>query len=219
MSTSMNGQKPMQGGSKIPRGYKEGSIQQYTPEQMQLFSDQFQHVGPESYLSKLASGDQSTFDQIEAPALRQFNAVQGNTASRFSGMGQGGRHSSGFQNTMTQGNADFAQNLQSQRQSMQQQAIRDLMGYSNTILGQRPEEKFLVEKQQKQNPWLNAGAAAVGGAAGFALGGPAGAVTGASAGYNLASGKGGGGQNYSALNNPSGRDWTYEAANFFDPGI
>jgi len=172
---------------KIPKGYSKGSLQQFTPEQMQLFQQMFGQVGPDSYLSKLAGGDQSTFDEMEAPALRQFAGLQGNIASRFSGGGNGGqgrslgsRHSSGFQNTMNSAASNFAQELQSQRQGLQRQAIMDLMGISNSLLGQRPQENFLVEKQQKPNY-----AGMIGGLAGNILGsaaGPFGSAVGGAAG-------------------------------------
>lgn len=143
-------------GNKIPSGYKQGQMQQFTPEQMQLFQQMFSHVGPQSYLSKLAGGDEDIFNQIEGPALRQFSGLQGNIASRFSGMGSGARRSSGFQNTMNQGASDFAQDLQSRRQSLQQQALQELMGLSSNLLGQRPYEQFLIKKQQKKPFWQQA---------------------------------------------------------------
>lgn len=136
-------------GNKVPSGYKAGRIQNFTPEQMQLFQSLFSNVSPESYLSKLAGGDEDTFNQIEAPAMRQFSSLQGNLASRFSGMGSGARRSSGFQNTMNQATSDFAQDLMSRRQALQQNAINDLMGLGNQLLGQRPYETNLVPKQKK----------------------------------------------------------------------
>lgn len=155
---------------KIPSGYKKGTLQQFTPEQMQLFQQLFGHVGPESYLSKLAGGDQSMFEQMEAPALRQFSELQGNLASRFSGMGGlGARRSSGFQNTMNAAASNFAQELQSNRQNLQRQALMDLMGISGELLGQRPQENLLVPKQQKPN---------FGGMLGGLLGGFAGSALG-----------------------------------------
>jgi hypothetical protein len=170
----------------IPKGFKKGQLSQFTPEQMQLFQQLFQHVGPESYLSQLAGGDEETFRQIEAPALRQFSELQGGLASRFSGMGGqgslGSRRSSGFQNEQTAAASNFAQQLQSQRQSLQQQAIKDLMGMSGDLLGQRPQEKFLVQKPQKPNPWASfgqgLGGAIPGAISGFLTGGPAGAALG-----------------------------------------
>ncbi len=145
--SSMYGTSKMSGGNKIPKGYQAGRMQNFTPEQMNLFQNMFSNVGPDSYLSKLAGGDEETFNQMEAPAMRQFSGLQGNLASRFSGMGMGGRRSSGFQNTANQASSDFAQDLQSRRQSLQSQAIKDLMGMSGELLGQRPYEQFLSPKQ------------------------------------------------------------------------
>jgi len=135
------------------RGKSKGGLtpmatQQFTPEQMQLFQQTFGHLGPESFLSKLASGDQSMFEQLEAPALRQFSGLQGGLASRFSGMGSGARKSSGFQNTMNQASSDFAEQLQSQRMGLQRQALQDLMGMSNMLLQQRPYDQFVTEKPE-----------------------------------------------------------------------
>jgi len=173
---------------KIPSGYKKGSLQQFTPEQMNLFQQMFGQVGPESYLGKLAGGDEETFNQMEAPALRQFSGLQGNLASRFSGMGGlGARKSSGFQNTMNSAASNFAQELQSNRQNLQRQALNDLMGFSNQLLGQRPYENFLIEKQKKQGGFGGAIGAGLGAAGGFFAGGPAGAMQGAQLGYGIGS--------------------------------
>lgn len=138
---------------KIPSGYKKGSMQNFTPEQMQLHQQQFGHVGPDSFLSKLAGGDEGIFGQIEAPALKQFSALQGQLGSRFSGMGTGGQKSSGFQNTMNSAAQDFAGQLQSQRQGLQQQALKDLMGFSGDILNQSPQSNFLIKKDHKEPFW------------------------------------------------------------------
>lgn len=167
--TSMTGSKGPTGsfgmqkrtGSKqrdiIPKGYTKGQLQQFTPEQMELFQQMFSNLGPDSYLSRLAGGDEETFNQIEAPAMRQFNELQGGLASRFSGGVGGGsqaqlgnRRSSGFQNTATAASSNFAQDLASQRQQLQQQAIKDLMGLSNELLNQRPVDRALFQKPQKQ---------------------------------------------------------------------
>jgi|SRR5271166_5273276 len=132
-------------------GYDQIQMQNFTPEQMQLFNQLFGQVSPESYTGRLAGGDQSLFEEMEAPALRQFSGLQGNIASRFSGGGGGrgalsSRNSSGFQNTMSQASSDFASGLQSRRQDLQRQAIQDLMGMSSNLLGQRPYENMLVPK-------------------------------------------------------------------------
>src|SRR5258708_26050304 len=99
---------------KRPHGYSQFALNQYTPQQEELFGRQFAQLGPESFTGRLAEGDQSAFEEMEEPALRQFGALQGNIASRFSGMGMGGRKSSGFQNAMSTASQDFASQLQSQ---------------------------------------------------------------------------------------------------------
>lgn len=197
MSSSMGGYSGLRGptgqiGNKVPSGYKAGQLSQFTPEQMQLFQQLFSQISPDSYLSKLAGGDQSTFDQIEAPALRQFSGLQGNLASRFSAGGGAGslssRNSSGFQNVASDQASNFAQELQSQRQGLQRQAIMDLMGISSNLLGQRPYEQFLVPKQKKQSSgWGGTIGAGIGGLGGFFAGGPAGALAGANLGYGIGS--------------------------------
>lgn len=175
------------GGNKVPSGYKTAQLQQFTPEQMQLFKQLFSHTSPDSYLSRLAGGDQSFFDEIEAPALQQFSGLQGNIASRFSGAGSlGARKSSGFQNTMNSAASDFAMQLQSQRQGLQRQAIQDLMGMSSQLFGQRPYEQFLIPKQQnKSSGWGGLAGAGIGAVGGYFAGDP---FKGAQLGYAVGSG-------------------------------
>jgi len=188
-------------GDKVPSGYKNYQMANYTPEQMGLFDQSLQNVGPESYLSRLAGGDQSMFEEMERPALRQFGELQGNIASRFSAGGGGpgalsGRRSSGFQNTMGKASSDFAQQLQANRLGLRQQAIKDLHSMSQQLLGNRPYERWMEEK--KPSGWESFGQAAlpfVGGAIGGVFGGPAGAMAGyqvGQAGAGAWSGKGGG---------------------------
>lgn len=143
---------PSQTGNIIPKGHRYGQINQWTPQQHEISAQQQQLVGPGSYLSRLAGGDQSAFEQTEAPALRQFQELQGNIASRFS---QGGaRRSSGFQNTANQASQDFASELASKRQGYQTDAIKELMSMYNEILGQKPYEQFLVQNAPKQPSFL-----------------------------------------------------------------
>ena len=157
-----------------PKGFER--FQQFTPEQMQLFQQMFSHVGPDSYLSKLASGDQSAFEEMERPAMKQFQGLQGQTASRFSGLGGAGslgaRRSSGFGLEQNQASQDFAEKLQSNRLNMRNQALSGLMDMSNQLLGQQPYG--LVEKQKK-TPWwqslIGGIGSGIGGAAGMGIGG------------------------------------------------
>lgn len=148
-SGSSSGQR-MTGGNIIPKGYQQGQLSQFTPEQTNLFQHLFSHAGPESFLGKLAGGDQSQFEQLEAPALRQFNQFQSDTANRFSQQAPGAMSSqggSGFRNALNQGASDFAQNLHSRRLDLQRQSISDLLRISESLLGQRPYDKFLMRKK------------------------------------------------------------------------
>jgi hypothetical protein len=129
---------------------------------------------------------------MEAPALRDFNAIQGNIASKFSGMGGAGslssRRSSGFQNTMNQAGSDFAQDLQSRRVALSQQALKDLHSMSQDLLNDRPYD--LVQKpEKKKSGWPSIAGAAIGGAGGFfgSGGNPAMGFAGAKTGFDIGS--------------------------------
>lgn len=137
-------------GDRIPKGYGVAQVQQFNPDQMKMLSQLLNQLGPDSFLAKIAGGDQSAFDEMEAPAKRQFAGTIGNLGSRFSGMGTGALKSSGFQNTANQAGMDFASQLQSNRSSMRMNAIRDLQSYGNALLQQRPTERGVYQKQQKQ---------------------------------------------------------------------
>lgn len=142
-------------GDIIPKGHRAGQMQQFTPEQLEMFQNLFGQLGPDSDIFKMASGDQSFFDEMERPALRDFGALQGNIASRFSQGGGGpgamsSRRSSGFQNTMNQAGSDFAQRLAANRQGLSRQALKDLMEMSHMLMNEKPYDRFLAEKPKKQ---------------------------------------------------------------------
>lgn len=188
------GQKMTGAGNIIPKGYKEGKMAQFTPEQMQLFSQLFGHVGPQSYLSRLAGGEEGLFQEMEAPAMRQFQEYLGNIASRFSGTGErqmSGRRGSAFNLATSQAASDFAQDLASRRQLLQMQAIRDLMGAGESLLGQRPYQQFFIKPEERNilAKILGIGLPAAGAIAGGLSGaGPMGAALGGQLGSSLASG-------------------------------
>lgn len=180
-------------GDVIPKGYEKAQLSQFTPEQMNLYKQMFSNVGPDSYLSKIAGGDEAAFREMEAPAERDFAARIGGIASTFSGgSGRGSlgsRRSSSFQNSTTAAASNFSQDIAARRHDLRRQALQDLTGMSNDLLNQRPYQRALVERPQEQetNYWGDIGgrfAAAVPGAvAGFATGGPAGAGIGAATGF------------------------------------
>jgi len=184
----MGGRGPAGGSSKgnstgnfsgdiVPKGYKTGQLQQFTPEMMDLFNQMMGYLGPNSDIARMASGDQSMFDQMEAPAWRQFQEAQGQLGSRFSQLAPGAMSASrgsGFQNSMGQLGNDFAMNLASKRQELQRQALLDMFGMSNNLLQQRPYDRFLVEKPHKEEKsgWGSLAGGIIGGVGGAFLGNP-----------------------------------------------
>lgn len=185
MSSSMVGATGMTG-NQIPKGYKMGQIQNYTPQQMELANQQFQNL-QNSPMQGLARGDQGAFDQLEAPALRQFGQLQGQNASRFSGMGMGGRHGSGFNIEQTSGAQEFAEKLQAQRLGLQRQAQQDLWKMSNDLLDQKPYNNFMKEKAPKKPSFFQRAVGIAAPLAGAAIGGAAGGPMGMAMGANLGS--------------------------------
>lgn len=152
--SGVSGARGGTGGDVIPKGHRAGQIQQFTPEQLEMFQNLFSQLGPDSDIFKMASGDQSFFDEMERPALRDFGALQGNIASRFSGQGMGARRSSGFQNTMNQEGSDFAQRLSANRQKLSRDALKDLFHMSDLLMNERPFERIISGKEQKEPGFL-----------------------------------------------------------------
>lgn len=171
--------------TKIP-GYKQYQVQNYSPGQLSLHEQIINSLlpgiqGSGDYLSKLASGDESMFDQLEAPAFANFEKLLGQIGTRFSDLG--GRDSSYFENAVSGAGGELAQNLQSQRMSIRNQAIQSLLEQSGLALDRRPYENHFFPKEKKQGTdWGSVGqlgGTILGGLGGAYLGGPAGAATGA----------------------------------------
>lgn len=134
-----------------PAGYGVKSIPNMTPQMQQLFESLLSGVGGGAtngldYLSKLASGDEATFNKIEAPAYESFNKTLGQLGSRFSQYGA--QDSSAFQNAVSGAGAQLATGLQGQRNQLQTDAINKLLGFSNQLLGQKPQENVLQKEDQ-----------------------------------------------------------------------
>lgn len=177
-------------GNQVPRGYKMGQVQNYTPAQMDLLQRRFDEQA-NSPMQGIARGDEGSFDQLEAPAMRQFGQMQGQNASRFSGMGMGSRRGSGFNNTQNSSAMEFAERLQAQRLGLMRQAQQDLWGMGGDLLNAQPYQNFMVQKAPKKPTFMQnliGGAAPiVGGIVGGLAGGPMGAAAGASAGSTFSS--------------------------------
>jgi hypothetical protein len=175
-------------GDVVPKGYQMGQMQQFTPEQMDLFKQLFSYLSPDGDLGRMASGDQSYFEQLEKPAMRQLGQMQSQLASRFSGMGSfGGRRSSGHDLAQGQLGSEFAEKLASQRMGLQRQALQDLFGMSQSLFGQRPTERFLIQNAPKESSFLEQLLGASLPMAGAGLGALFGGVPGAFVGGSIGS--------------------------------
>lgn len=142
-------------------GYKLRNVPNFTPQQMQLFQKLLGGLsggggleGGLDFLSKLASGDQSGFEEAEAPAYSAFNKAIGQLGSRFAGFGSGSLDSSAFQNATSGAAGELAENIQSKRLGMREGAIERLLGLSNNLLGQKSYDSFL---EKKRSGWDTAG--------------------------------------------------------------
>lgn len=135
-------------------GYKQIQLPRLSPEQQALFSQVTGAIQPGlgggiGHLSQMAAGGSPEYwQQLEAPAMRQFNELQGQIASRFSGAGTGARHSSGFQNALGGASADLAERLQSQRLGLQQNAISQLLGLYGNLMGTETFDTAFLPKKK-----------------------------------------------------------------------
>lgn len=138
-------------GSQSISGHELKSIPNFTPQMMELFQSLLGGVGGGANsglqtLSGLASGNESSFAQQEAPAYSAFNKTLGQIGSKFSQFGA--QDSSAFQNAVSGAGGDLAQQLQANRSQISQNAIDKLLGYSTSLLGQKPYENFLQQEDQ-----------------------------------------------------------------------
>ncbi len=158
----------------IPEGAAIERVNQYTPEQHKLFKERMGDVNKDSYLSKLAGGDEATYREMEAPAMRQFQGTLGGIASRFSaGSGRGSmgtRRSSGFKNSQTAAASNFAQELQANRQNLRRQAIKDLHEMSSSLLDKRPYENVVFGGGEQEKGVLGGWGGAIGAVGGGIIG-------------------------------------------------
>jgi len=132
-------------------GYKQHNIQKFTPEQLQLFQQLSGTVTPGAtsgtdWLSKLASGDTSAFEEMEKPAYNAFEKQVGALGNRFSHLGA--LDSNYFENAISGAGRELQENLASNRMNIRQNAINSLLNQSNTLLGQSPFESIFTEKKK-----------------------------------------------------------------------
>ena len=114
------------------------------PQRQQLYGalsgGALQGVQPSfDFLSRLLSGDQSIFQELEAPALRQFQEqIVPGLAERFTGMGLGAQGSSGYQQVLGGAASRLAQDLAGQRSQYRMSALDRLLSQAGQTMQARP---------------------------------------------------------------------------------
>jgi hypothetical protein len=143
----------LQGSQKpgIPKGYGMYNLPTMGGGQEDIYNmlkGQFQGGGGDVYnkLLSMAQGQPGAFEQMEAPALAQFQQqIAPGIAQRYAGSGIGA--SSGMQNSLAGAGGNLAQNLQSQRMGLMQQSMHDVMGLGNMLLGTPTQQFGLYQKE------------------------------------------------------------------------
>jgi len=157
-------------GAKIPKGFGLYSLPAMGTDQKQIYDllkGQFQSGGPEVYqkLFGLAGGKSDLFEQLEVPALRQFQQVIApEIAARYSGSGISG--SSGMQNAIAGAGANLAENLQSQRMGIMERSMQNVLGLGDRLLGTQTNQIGLYQKENLLRDimqLLGSGASQIGG--------------------------------------------------------
>jgi len=133
-------------------GYRAINIPTKSGEQSRAFSEALAALQPYlggavGSMGRMASGQPEQFEQMEAPAMRQYQQLLGNIGARYSGMGMGAQKSSAFQNEMSSAASDLAERLQSQRLSMQQSAQEQLMNLFKSLMGEDLFDTQLMPKK------------------------------------------------------------------------
>jgi hypothetical protein len=95
--------------------------------------------------------NQDFFNNMEAPAMRQFDEMGGELGNRFAAQGSGGSTgSTGFRNLLGREAQNLSSNLAAQRGNMQQNAVPQMLQYS-----QAPVSNWMSQMQQALQPTQN----------------------------------------------------------------
>ena len=96
---------------------------------------------PQSYdfLTRLLSGDESIYRELEAPALRQFQEqIVPGLAERYTAMGEGGQGSSAYQQQLAAAGGRLAQELAGQRTGYRMSALDRLLQQAGQTMRTSP---------------------------------------------------------------------------------
>lgn len=137
-----------------PAGYNLSQLSNQTPQQQKYYNGLLNGAQKNlgglqqglGHTAGIAGGDESSFEEMERPAYSAFQKQLGNLSNRFAGQNSIG--SSGFQNAFSGATSEFQQGLHGQRSALRRQAIQDLLGHSQSLLGQNTFENVLGKKEE-----------------------------------------------------------------------
>lgn len=141
----------MSANPKIPKGFGMYSLPTMGGGQADIYNmlkSGFEGGGGDVYknLFGLAQGKSDLFQQLEAPALRQFQQqIAPQIAGRYAGSGISG--SSGMQNSLAAAGQSLAENLQAQRMGLMERSMQNVLGLGNTLLGTPTQQFGLYQKE------------------------------------------------------------------------
>lgn len=131
-------------------GYKVKKIPTMGEDQKGLYDQLYGSIRPAlgpatSQLSQLAQGSPGMFQQLEAPAFRQFKEqLMPRLAEQQTA--RGGGRSSGYLNRLEGATSNFAQDLQSQRMGLQQNALAQILGLGQNLMNTQTEQPYYQKK-------------------------------------------------------------------------
>ena len=161
-----------------------------TPEQQQLFSQLIGRLGGQGgqqgqmgqgldLISQLFGGNQQFLEQMQAPALRQFQEqIVPGIAEQFSGAGSGAQGSSSFAQALGGAGADLTERLAGQRAEMGAQAQQGGLQALMQMLGMAQQPQFANAYQPGQAGGLGSLLGGVGQGFGGMFGGGLGSLFG-----------------------------------------
>lgn len=134
--------------------YQQLQVSTKDPRAMELYGQVAQSLRPHlggavQELGQLAAGGTpEQWQQLEAPALRQYQQLVGGIGARYSGLGMGAQKSSAFQNELSGTAADLAERLQGQRLGLQQNALNQLLSLYQSLIGTDTFDTMFLPKKK-----------------------------------------------------------------------
>jgi hypothetical protein len=132
-------------------GYRVKQIPTMGPQQKGLYDELYGSIRPAlgpaaNQLSQIASGSPEAFQQLEAPAFRQFREQLLPQLAQQQTTRHGRGRSSGYLNRLEGATSNFAQDLQAQRMGLQQNAMSQLFGMGQNLMNTQTQQPFLQQK-------------------------------------------------------------------------